>query len=113
MRTCFPGVLMQNAPKHKFLSVCLLRVSFKSIVELCPPECAKFSMKYNNYVFLNKVELVLVESGKLAFDCYNKHYVPFLFLVQLRFIYTGTGNLSKLIQWKCWLCIRETADSEL
>lgn len=55
-------------------------------------------MKYNNYIFLNKEEFVLVEPGKLASESYSKHYVPFVFLVQLRFIYTVAANPSKLIQ---------------
>jgi len=58
-------------------------------------------MKYNNYVFLNKEEFVLVEPGKLAFESYSKHSVPFLFLLQLRFIYAVTGNLSKRTQCGC------------
>lgn len=68
-------------------------------------------MKYNSYVFLNKEELV--GAGKLAFESYSKHNVLFLFLVQLRFTHAVAGNLSKLIQCRCWFCVREAVDSEL
>lgn len=58
---------------------------------------AKFYMKYNNSVFLYEEEFVVAEAGKLDFESSSQHNFPFLFLLHLRFIHAGAGNLSKVL----------------